>query len=181
MGDEDTALVRRWQQGDPLAFDGLLRLWQPLVARLIGRLVPRQDAVPDLCQEVFIRVHRGRRQFRGESAFSTWLYRIAVNVVRDHGRRARPTLTTLNGHEPGLAYVPRDHAEAVELVAQALAGLPPTLREVVVLRHYEQMNFAEMARVTGTPASTLKSRFGQAMNRLRLYLEGQGIGPEEMP
>jgi len=166
------------------AFEALVRHWQAPVARLLCRLVGRQDTVPDLCQEVFLRVHRGWDQFRGEAALSTWLYRIALNVARDAGRRRRPEFVSLNGHEAGSAAgVDRQCSdrETAQLVSRAVQELPEPLREALVLRHYEQMSFAEMALVTGTPASTLKSRFSAALQRLKDRLHQLGQGPEGIP
>src|SRR5262245_39308688 len=80
-GDRDLEWLQRWRQGDPLAFEALVRRWQEPVGRLLNRLVTPRDLVPDLCQEVFLRVYRARDSFRSDAAFGTWLYRIAVNVA----------------------------------------------------------------------------------------------------
>jgi RNA polymerase sigma-70 factor (ECF subfamily) len=169
-------------RGEAEAFEALVRHWQAPVAGLLYRLVGRADLVPDLCQEVFLRAYRGWGRFRGESASSTWLYRIALNVARDASRRKRRVSVSLNGREPvgrESADQPCHVREAAELVARAVAELPEPLREALVLRHYEQMSFEEMARVTATPASTLKSRFAAALGRLRERLLELGLGPEE--
>jgi RNA polymerase sigma-70 factor (ECF subfamily) len=184
-GERDREWLQRWRQGDPLAFEQLVRHWQGPVSRLLGRLVPAGDQIPDLCQEVFLRVYQARDRFRGEAAFSTWLYRIAVNIARDTARRRSRDLIPLADSEPV------DHRESgnqsclvretTEQVARAVAELPGPQREALVLRHYEQISFEEMARITGTPASTLKSRFSAALIRLRMRLEELGFGPEELP
>jgi RNA polymerase sigma-70 factor, ECF subfamily len=182
--DRELDWLRRWRQGDPLAFESLVRRWQEPVARLLARLVTTPDAVPDLCQEVFLRVYQARGSFRGDAAVSTWIYRIAVNLARDAGRRHRLGTVSLNGQEPSddrqnLA----THCEISEtagLVARAIAELPESLREALVLRHYEQLSFEEMSRITGTHASTLKSRFSAALLRLRARLVELGLGPEDL-
>ena len=140
-------------------------------------------AASDLCQEVFLRLYLAGSRYREEGAFATWIYRIALNVARDAGRR-RQDWIPLGNHEL-LDHLVAPHEalcrrEAAELVTRALAQLPDSLREVLVLRHYEEMSFEQIARLTGTPASTLKSRFTLALTRLRIRLEELGWSPEEI-
>jgi RNA polymerase sigma-70 factor, ECF subfamily len=184
MGREDAELVARWQRGDADAFEALVRRWEGPIARFLARLVGPGELVADLCQEVFLRAYHAGARYRPMGAFSTWLYRIALNVARDAARRGRRRPVALAGAEE----VPDrgQSAEAIcqerELagaVAQALAELPEPLRVVLVLRHYEGMSFEEMGRLTGTPASTLKSRFAAALGRLRVRMQQLGWGPEE--
>src|SRR5919201_1673570 len=89
MGQHDAELVRRWQQGDAAAFEVLVRRWQQPVARFLARLVGRGGPAPDLCQEGFLRVYLAGPRYREAGTFSTWLYRIALNVARDAGGRRR--------------------------------------------------------------------------------------------
>jgi RNA polymerase sigma-70 factor (ECF subfamily) len=178
MGHPDADLMRRWRRGDAAAFAAIVDRWQQPVARFLLRVVGRPDRVPDLCQEVFLRVLRA--PYRETGQFSTWLFQIAINVARDAARRGR--------HAPGpLPDVERDgptdetceRRELARAVACAVAELPPQQREVLALRHDEGMSFEEMARVLGTPASTLKSRFATALHRLRARLAELGWGFEE--
>jgi RNA polymerase sigma-70 factor (ECF subfamily) len=178
MGHPDADLMRRWRRGDAAAFAAIVDRWQQPVARFLLRVVGRSDRVPDLCQEVFLRVLRA--PYRESGQFSTWLFQIAINVARDAVRRGR--------HAPGpLPDVERDgptdekceRRELARAVACAVAELPPPQREVLALRHDEGMSFEEMARVLGTPASTLKSRFATALHRLRIRLAELGWGFEE--
>src|SRR5206468_2985465 len=110
-----------------------------------------------------------------------WLYRIALNVARDAARRRRPVVAAA----PDLADPSPDagqvavRREVSEAVARAVAELPEALRVVLVLRHDEGLSFEDIARLTGTPASTLKSRFATALQRLRVRLRELGLGPEE--
>jgi RNA polymerase sigma-70 factor (ECF subfamily) len=182
MGQPDTELIQRWQRGDLVAFEELVRRWEQPIARYLARQVGRTDLVPDLCQEVFLRVYRAGPRYREAGAFSTWLYRIALNLARDAGRRRpQPQLLTDQRPQAG-SQAPEERGEQQELaecVALGLADLPSPLREVLVLRHYEGMNFAQMASLLGTPASTLKSRFAVALNRMRVHLERMGWNHEE--
>jgi RNA polymerase sigma-70 factor (ECF subfamily) len=184
MGHHDTELIQRWQSGDTVAFEELVRRWQQPIARFLARQVGRLELVPDLCQEVFVRVYRAGPRYRDAGAFSSWLYRIALNVARDAGKRRRPTTLPLPYPEPaaaGLSAQTRcERLEMAAAVERALAELPPALREVLVLRHYEGMNFEQMARLLGRSASTLKSRFTVALNRLRVRLEQQGWNHQEI-
>lgn len=175
MAHQDDDLIRRWQAGDASAFEQLVRCWQQPMSRFLARLVGRLDQVPDLCQEVFLRLYQAGPRYREQGTFSTWLYRIALNVARDAGRRTRHAPLALQNHEPPANGVSAEacleQRELAHAVAAALAELPAHLREVLVLRHYEDMNFEEMGRLLRTPASTLKSRFAVALQRLRGRLE----------
>jgi RNA polymerase sigma-70 factor, ECF subfamily len=139
--------------------------------------------VADLCQEVFLRVYLKGQRYREAGVFSTWLYQIALNVARDAARRARREPEPLANHDPpaadASAAVLCEFQELAQLMHRALADLPLPLREVLVLRHYEGMNFEQMARLLKTPASTLKSRFAVALGLLRTRLKQMGWSTEE--
>lgn len=183
MGRDDPDLIRRWREGGPDAFADLVRRWEAPVARFLARLTTRPDLAPDLCQEVFLRVHLARQRYRPEATFSTWLFRIALNVARDAARRERHRPEPLTDHDlPAPAETAEAHCERQELaqaVDQALAGLPEPLREVLVLRHYAGISFEEIARLLEEPASTIKSRFSAALSRLRVVLQQLGWSHEE--
>jgi RNA polymerase sigma-70 factor (ECF subfamily) len=183
MSSPDAELIRRWQQGDVAAFEEMVRRWQAPMARFLFRLVGQAGPVPDLCQEVFLRICHAGPRYRENGAFSAWLYRIALNVARDAARRGRHAPVTLPEAEPADHRAPAEavceQRELAQLVAGAVAELPEPLRLVLILHHYERLNFEEIARLTGTPASTLKSRFAVALNRLRVRLHQLGCGPED--
>ena len=190
MGRSDAELMRRWQRGDAAAFAALVERWQQPVARFLVRLVGHPDRAADLCQEVFLRVLRAAPRYRERGQFSTWLFQIALNAARDAGRRLRRAPDPLpdaeklpGGLRPPLTEPAADEVcerrELARAVACAVAELPPHLREVLALRHDQGMSFEEMARVLGTPASTLKSRFAAALHRLRDRLHELGWSFEE--
>jgi RNA polymerase sigma-70 factor (ECF subfamily) len=183
LGNQDAGLSQAWQRGDPAAFAALVRRWQEPMARFLAAMVGRPDLVPDLCQEVFLRVFMARSRYRETGAFSSWLYRIAWNVARDAHRRHRWQLKRLP-NQPLKATTEAPEArcekrELAEAVAVALANLPWSIREVVVLRHYEGMSFMDISRLLGIAPSTLRSRFEVGMDRLRTCLKQQGWSPEE--
>ena len=174
---DDATLMRRWQGGDSTALAALIERWQTPVARFLTRLAG-PDRAPDLCQETFLRLMRWADRYHERGTFSTWLFQVALNVARDEGRR-RPAFPPPG---PRFGEPPDELCEREELaraVAEALGELPPQLREVVALRHDAGLNFEAMARLLGTPASTLKSRFAAALSRLRTRLAEWGFHAEE--
>ena len=180
MGHPDAELMSRWQRGDAAAVTALVDRWQQPVARFLLRVGGRPDRVPDLCQEVFLRVLRAAPRYRETGRFSTWLFQIALNVARDdlrRGRRAPGPLPDLE--DTGASENTCDRRELARAVAVAVAELPPPHREVLALRHDQGMTFEEMAQVLSTPASTLKSRFAVALHRLRARLAELGWDGEE--
>ncbi len=183
MGTDETELIRRWQGGDPAAFAALVRRWQQPMARFLYHLVERKEVVADLCQEVFLRAYQAGPRYRENGRFSSWLYTIALNVARDAGRSKRRESLPIDEEKlVGRSLSPGSSCEQQELariVRQAVAELPEPLRVVLVLRHYEGMNFEQISRLLGTPASTLKSRFAAALGRLREQLKSLGRDAEE--
>jgi RNA polymerase sigma-70 factor (ECF subfamily) len=184
MHGSDAELIARWQQGDAAAFAALVRRWQQPVARFLTHLLGPSEQVRDLCQEVFVRLYDAGGRYRETGAFAPYLYRIALNVARDAGRRRRHEPLPLDDHDPvGRAPAPETvcaRRELADLVRRAVAELPAPLRELLVLRHYEGLNFEEIARLSGTPASTLKSRFAVALERLRQRLPQLGCHQEDL-
>jgi len=179
----DAELMASWQRGDATAFEALVRRWQQPVARFLYRFAGRAGPVHDLCQEVFLRVYSSPDSYRETGHFAAWLYRLALNVARDAARRRPPPASLAEGQEPADPAAPAEalcqQHELAELVARAVAELPEPLRLVLALHHDEGLNFEEISRLTGTPASTLKSRFAAALRRLRDRLAPDGYGPEE--
>ena len=181
MDQHDADVMRRWQDGDAGAFEELVRRWQEPMGRFLSRLVGRPEQVADLCQEVFLRLYLKGPRYREGGTFSTWLYQIALNAARDAGRRARRAPVPLQDHDPPAPDEPAafEHQETAAIVQQALADLAEPLRQVLVLRHYEDMSFEQMARLLKMPASTLKSRFAVALSLLRARFKQLGWSPEE--
>jgi RNA polymerase sigma-70 factor (ECF subfamily) len=180
----DHDLMRRCRQGDAAAFELLVRRWQQPVGRIVSQLLgPRAD-VDDLCQEVFVRVLRARERYRPSHAFSTWMYRIALNVARDSRRRdARRPQQPLADHDVSSpAPLPADalvQHETADSVAAAVAALPESLREVLVLKHFGRLSFSEVAVATGLSLGTVKSRMQAAMKQLRGELRRRGLTDSE--
>jgi len=166
--------------GDHLAFEALVLKYQDRIYRLIQRLVSGSDVVDDLAQEVFIRAYRSLGDFKGESSLYTWLYKIALNLCRNHYRTRgrRPELEELDEADgaTGLAAdggTPEDEVfrhEFWEQLRQGLDELPPDQREAVVFCDLEGMSYEEMADVIGVPIGTVRSRIFRGRRGLQRRL-----------
>ncbi len=173
LSDPDGERMRRWSAGDRSAFEEIVRAWERPVGRFLIRLTRNPELAGDLTQEVFLRVYLKGANYTHGGTFKTWLYQIALNLARDAARRQsrRNHQTLLPTVHPAVEAEPAfDVRQQAEVVNAALAELPDPLREVVILRHYEDLNFEAMARLLGVPATTLKSRFAVAMKKLEELL-----------
>lgn len=185
MGPSDEELVGAARGGDLSAFDLLVRRWDRKIQGAIYRIVGSEDEARDLCQEAFLKAYRALGSFRQEARFSSWLYRIALNLSRDRLRRRRGrmlvSLEELDEGEapPQMGPSALDMVEARDVsrrVAAAVATLPEDQREVILLKEYEGLTFLEIAEVLDLPISTVKTRLYRGLEQLRHRLERQGIG-----
>ena len=181
--DPDRAEVEAARTGDAGAFETLVIRYQVRIVSYAAAIVRDAGAAEDVAQETFIRAWKGLPSFRGESAFKTWLYRIASNVARTQlersGRQARVGSESLDDEDAplrtgdvssGAADVETTLA-AREAINHALAQLPAELRVAVVLRDVEGLDYKEIAEVTGAPLGTVESRIFRARRRLRSLLQ----------
>lgn len=171
----DEKLVLRAQAGDQRAFELLVRKYQYKIVQLVSRLVGDADA-PDVAQETFIKAYRALGGFRGQSAFYTWLYRIGINTAKNFmvARGRRPQGQDIDvgdaeqyGHTEHLSDV--DTPESMLLseeiktkVAEAIAKLPPDLRQAITLRELEGLSYEEIAEIMNCPIGTVRSRIFRA-------------------
>lgn len=175
----DVELIRRFRGGDAAAFGRLAARWDEKAYALAYRLTHDRDASHDIKQAAFIRAHQGLARFSGQAAFSTWLYRVVVNLCRDRQRseRVRDAATrrsVASGQQrpvPSLPAAALERSETGRRVAAAVDSLPASIREVVVMRHYQELRFAEIAEIVGSPASTVKSRMARGLRMLRDQLQ----------
>lgn len=172
----DQALVERVQNGDSRAFDLLVQKYQNRIAKLIARFVRNPADVQDVAQEAFIKAYRALPNFRGESAFYTWLYRIAINTAKNHlvavGRKSPSYAVDVQEVEKYDASewlkeyaTPERELLADEIqvtVNNALEVLPPDLREAITLREIEGLSYEDIARVMDCPIGTVRSRIFRA-------------------
>lgn len=172
----DQALVERVQQGDKRAFDILVMKYQSRVVKVITRYLRDPVEALDLAQEAFIKAYRALPNFRGESAFYTWLYRIAINTAKNHvvAQGRRPPMDDVEASEAEFfegpsalkdnstpeSMVLRDEIEQV--VFEAIEALPEDLKTAITLRELEDMSYEEIADVMNCPIGTVRSRIFRA-------------------
>ncbi len=183
--DIDQILVERVQRGDKKAFELLFLKYQRKIGRLVSRLVRDQAEIEDVTQEAFIKAYRALPQFRGESAFYTWLYRIAINTAKNYlvsqGRRA-PTSTENDAEEaetfddadqlrdintPESLYMSRQVGDTVN---RAMDALPEELRTAIQLREIEGMSYEDIALAMQCPIGTVRSRIFRARDAIAAQL-----------
>lgn len=172
----DQQLVERVQRGDKGAFDLLVRKYQHKVVNLISRYVKNPGDVPDVAQEAFIKAYRALPNFRGDSAFYTWLYRIAVNSAKNY--------LVSQGRRPPASDVEPEEAEYFEggdalrdmetpegnvlsdeirkVIFDTMEALPDDLRAAITLREIDGLSYEEIAQVMGCPVGTVRSRIFRA-------------------
>jgi RNA polymerase sigma-70 factor, ECF subfamily len=186
--DADAPLIERVKRGDVRAFEMLVVKYQRRIERLIGRMVRDVDLVPDIAQETFIRAYRAIPQFRGDSAFYTWLYRIAVNTAKkalvelkrdplvtesarasrdddDEPSRAENELS--DGETPESVLASKQVASAVN---SAIEALSEDLRQAITLREIEGLSYEEIAEMMNCPIGTVRSRIFRAREAIALRL-----------
>lgn len=176
----DQILVERVQAGDKAAFDLLVKRYQHKVIGLIGRYVQDQAEALDVAQETFIKAYKALESFRGESAFYTWLYRIATNTAKNHlvTRSRRPPGTDVDiddvlqaESESELREIetPENNLyrdELFSVMASTLEALPEELRVALTLRELEGMSYEEIAEVMDCPIGTVRSRIFRARDAI---------------
>ncbi len=192
--DVDAALVERVQRGDQRAFEMLVVKYQRRIERLIARMVRDVDLVEDIAQETFIRAYRALPNFRGDSAFYTWLYRIAVNTAKraliglkrdpllteaamgaqgdDEGEGSRVENELTDGETPESILASRQVADTVN---EAIAALSDDLRQAITLREIEGLSYEDISELMNCPIGTVRSRIFRAResiaSRLRPLLD----------
>jgi RNA polymerase sigma-70 factor (ECF subfamily) len=184
----DEELVARSKTGDVDSFNQLVRRWERPIFALAYRTLGREEDARDVTQETFLRAFRALSGFKGDAKFSSWLYRIALNLCRDWMRRARPAplVAVPEGVEveelaadQGPVESVEDLAARAELsreVARAMTHLPAEQRQAIVLKEYHGLTFQEIADLMKCPLSTVKTRVYQGLSTLRKLL-GEQIAP----
>lgn len=183
--DVDARLVERVQKGDKRAFDLLVIKYQHKIYALVSRLVNDHSEVQDVTQEAFIKAYRALPNFRGDSAFYTWLYRIAVNTAKNYlvSRNRRPPGSDIDiddaaqfASESGLRDIdsPEQQLQGeqmIKIVDRAIAALPEDLRTALSLREFDGLSYEEIAEVMQCPVGTVRSRIFRAREAIDKELE----------
>ncbi len=183
--DADLVLVERVRQGDKRAFGLLVEKYRRKIGRLLSRMVRDPEEVEDIAQETFIKAYRALPQFRGDAAFYTWLYRIAVNTAKNHlatRNRSMPTVSDAVGdsedgnderfsatdiNTPDAELLTKQIAYAVN---EAVEALPDELRTAITLREIEGMSYEDIANFMGCPIGTVRSRIFRAREAIAVKL-----------
>ena len=195
--ESDLVLVKRVQRGDKSAFDLLVRKYQHKVVKLVLRYVRNPAEAEDIAQEAFIKAYRALPQFRGDSAFYTWMYRIAINTAKNSlaSRDRSPIAYDLDLNDPEESHsvqtrlqdpdTPEGMALTEEIrgiVNSAIDALPEELKTAIVLRELDGLSYEEIAAAMECPVGTVRSRIFRAREaidkRLREVFEG-GLGRTE--
>ena len=184
----DEELVARSKTGDTESFNQLVKRWERPIFALAYRTLGREEDARDVTQETFLRAFRGLGGFKGDAKFSSWLYRIALNLCRDWMRKERraPILAVPEGveveqlvAEQGPSETVEDLAARAELgreVAKAMESLPAEQRQAIILKEYHGLTFQEIADLMRCPLSTVKTRVYQGLSTLRKQL-GEQLTP----
>ena len=189
LSDGDDKLVKRAKKGDSRAFDLLVLKYQGRVAQLVSRYVSNAAEVEDVTQEAFIKAYRALPKFRGDSAFYTWLYRIAANAAKNHlvALSRRPTTDLalddseayevpgrLKDNESPDEVIMGQQLEAV--ISQAIDVLPLELKAALTLREFEGLSYDEIAEVLECPIGTVRSRIFRAREAIDQKVASQMQG-----
>jgi RNA polymerase sigma-70 factor, ECF subfamily len=191
--DDDLLIVQRVQAGDKLAFNLLVNKYHRRVARLLTRMVRNQEDIEDIVQETFIKAYRAIGNFRGDSAFYTWIYRIAINTAKNllvtQGRRPSTLKESNDGDsetfEDNAALSNIDTPESLyqtkqigEAVNEAMSALPEELRSAIVMREIDGLSYEEIAAAMDCPIGTVRSRIFRAREsiaaKIKPLLEPKG-------
>jgi RNA polymerase sigma-70 factor (ECF subfamily) len=182
----DEELVSRSRGGDADSFNQLILRWERPIYALAYRVIGREEDARDVVQETFLRAYRALPGFKGQAKFSSWLYRIALNLCRDWIRRQRraPVVQVPEGMDPVDMAAETEPAESIEdlvsrrqlsaIVEEAMKRLPEEQRTAIVLKEYHGLTFQEIADLQGVPLSTVKTRLYQGLSVLRRHLEKDG-------
>jgi RNA polymerase sigma-70 factor (ECF subfamily) len=178
----DEELVARSISGDAESFNELILRWERPIYALAYRTIGREEDARDVCQETFLRAFRALPGFRGQAKFSSWLYRIALNLCHDWMRRQRrtPVVQAPEGVDLMELAASTEPSESIEdlvarkdltrLVERAMARLPEEQRTAIILKEYHGLTFQEIADLVGCPLSTVKTRLYQGLIVLRREL-----------
>jgi RNA polymerase sigma-70 factor (ECF subfamily) len=186
MTRTDEELVARAQGGDVESFNQLIVRWERPIYALAYRVIGREEDARDVCQDAFLRAYRALPGFKGQAKFSSWLYRIALNLCRDWIRRQRRAPVSQMPEDTDASELAAETgpAESIEdlvarrelsaIVEDAMSVLSEEQRTAIILKEYHGMTFQEIADMQGCPLSTVKTRLYQGLSLLRRRLEQQG-------
>jgi len=177
---DEKAVIRRCLDGDADSYSVLVDRYKTMIYNVAYRMVGDEDTAKDLAQESFIAAYAGLEHFRFGSKFSSWLYSIALNKCRDHLKLAKDTVSTdeIADVLPDRGTSPEQDtasSQSRDVLQRALAALPEEYREVLILKHIEELDYEEISAITGTGIAALKVRAHRGRDMLRKILEQAGV------
>jgi RNA polymerase sigma-70 factor (ECF subfamily) len=188
MNDTDTVIIKRFIEGSEAAFDELVKKHSGKAYQVAYGLLGNNHDAEEVVQDAFIKVFKNLKKFRGDSKFTTWLYRIVTNLARNkyhwHRRRGAEVNVSISDSMPGETNsldmdIPDmkceplkmlEYAEVEENLKTALERIPEKLREVIILRHFEEMSYSDIASILNCELGTVKSRLARARDALKKEL-----------
>jgi RNA polymerase sigma-70 factor, ECF subfamily len=169
--DQDSNDVRRVLEGDVIAFENIVRRWQDALVNLAFRFCRDPQRAEEMAQDAFVQIYRQLHKFRGEAAFSTWLFAVSLNLFRSSLRRKRISLESLDtlaelagGQIPHLQI---EQHEREDLIRRAVAALPARYRDAVIVYYFKEMDLNETAAILGVPEGTVKAWLHRGRELLR--------------
>jgi RNA polymerase sigma-70 factor (ECF subfamily) len=195
---QEAQLIEACQRGNASAFNLLVWRWERPLFNFVYRYVGDVAVAQDLVQDTFVRMVKSIGQYSHQGSFSSWLFRVAVNLCRDHLRKKRLSVVSLHDHyttDSGQRISVKDQvvdegtrpdaavesAERERLVRVLLAGLSDDQRVVILLKEYQGLTFAEIAEVLDVPEGTVKARLYRGLRAMRQQLEQEGRWPDDAP
>jgi len=176
MAPDEQQLIQNALKGDRGSFAALVRQYQNRIFGFIMRMTANRDAALDLTQETFLAAYQYLSGFRGDSSFSTWLFQIAANKTKNFLKRAGREVPLADGFDqPSDVDRPDfdiEKRERERLLLEAIGTLPHKQKMTFSLRYFEQLKFAEIARIQGTSVSAVKTNFAEALKKLQNQLSG---------
>lgn len=183
---DDKTLVRSCLKGDKKAFEMLVKKYQQPIMNYFSRMVQERELSLDFTQEVFLKAYSALHTYNGQYQFSTWLFRIASNLLIDHWRKKKLSLVSIDAsendeerepiqlpdHEPSVSQQ-YELRQLIRQIEEEIKHLPDNLRELFVLRHINDFSYEEIAAIKDLPVGTVKNRVFQAREILRNRLEGK--------
>jgi RNA polymerase sigma-70 factor (ECF subfamily) len=173
----DLELVEKFQQGDEISFNELVKRYQEKIYWIARRIVADHDAADDIAQEVFIKAYSALKDFRGESAVYTWLYRVTVNLSLNFVRRKKARiffriddffeLETEESESPDKIFETNEHNQ---LLSEAIEHLPEKQKLVFILRYQEELSYEEISKIVKTSVGGLKANYFHAIKKIGEYI-----------
>jgi RNA polymerase sigma-70 factor (ECF subfamily) len=192
MASSDEELVARSMGGDLDSFNQLVLRWERPIYALAYRVIGREEEARDVAQETFLRAFRALNGFKGQAKFSSWLYRITLNLCRDWMRKERRTpvsqapegidIIELAGEATPSETIEQmvGRKELGRAVSKAMAALPEEQRTAIILKEYHGLTFQEIADMLECPLSTVKTRLYQGLSVVRKQLEQAGVSSDSL-